>query len=72
MNRTVILLLLVAVPIFVPVPLDADESQPPRSNILLIFTDDHGWADLGGQGVDPDVRTPNPNNPDSCGLIRRS
>jgi uncharacterized sulfatase len=30
-----------------------------RPNILLIFTDDHGWADLGAQGVDKDIRTPN-------------
>jgi len=30
-----------------------------RPNILLIFTDDHGWADLGSQGVDKDIRTPN-------------
>ncbi|MFZ4765002.1 MAG: sulfatase [Roseimicrobium sp.] len=36
-------------------PLQA-ESRP---NILLIFTDDHGWADLGAQGVDKDIRTPN-------------
>ena len=28
-------------------------------NILLIYTDDHGWADLGAQGVDKDIRTPN-------------
>lgn len=28
-------------------------------NILLIYSDDHGWADLGLQGSDPDVRTPN-------------
>jgi arylsulfatase A-like enzyme len=28
-------------------------------NIMIIFTDDHGYADLGTQGVDPDVRTPN-------------
>ncbi len=32
---------------------------PARPNILLIFTDDHGWADLGAQGVDKDIRTPN-------------
>ena len=29
-----------------------------RPNILLIYTDDHGWADLGLQGVDHDIRTP--------------
>ncbi|SKA93346.1 uncharacterized sulfatase [Prosthecobacter debontii] len=28
-------------------------------NILLIYSDDHGWADLAIQGVDPDIRTPN-------------
>jgi uncharacterized sulfatase len=28
-------------------------------NILLIYSDDHGWADIGLQGSDPDVRTPN-------------
>jgi uncharacterized sulfatase len=28
-------------------------------NVLLIYTDDHGWADLGAQGVDGDIRTPN-------------
>ena len=35
----------------------ADDSQKP--NILLIYSDDHGWADLGIQGVDQDIRTPN-------------
>jgi arylsulfatase A-like enzyme len=29
-----------------------------RPNVLLIYTDDHGWADMGVQGVDPDIRTP--------------
>ena len=31
---------------------------PRRPNIVVIYTDDHGWADLGIQGVDPDVQTP--------------
>ena len=30
-----------------------------KPNILLIYSDDHGWADLGAQGVDKDIRTPN-------------
>ena len=29
-----------------------------RPNILLIYSDDHGWADLGVQGADADIRTP--------------
>ncbi len=33
----------------------ADARKP---NILLIYSDDHGWADLGAQGVDKDIRTP--------------
>jgi len=34
-------------------------AEPAKPNILLIYTDDHGWADLGAQGVDKDIRTPN-------------
>lgn len=33
-------------------------AEPSRPNILVIYSDDHGWADLGIQGVDKDVRTP--------------
>lgn len=29
-----------------------------RPNVLLIYSDDHGWADMGMQGVDPHIRTP--------------
>jgi uncharacterized sulfatase len=35
------------------------ESQSAKPNLLLIYSDDHGWADLGAQGVDRDIRTPN-------------
>jgi len=34
-------------------------SAPAKPNILLIYSDDHGWADLGVQGADKDIRTPN-------------
>ena len=30
-----------------------------KPNILLIYTDDHGYADLSAQGVLKDIRTPN-------------
>jgi uncharacterized sulfatase len=30
----------------------------PRPNLVVIFTDDHGWADLGANAVDKDIRTP--------------
>jgi arylsulfatase A-like enzyme len=30
-----------------------------KPNIILIYSDDHGWADLGAQGTDKDIRTPN-------------
>lgn len=31
----------------------------PKPNIIVIYSDDHGWADLGAQGVNADIRTPN-------------
>ena len=30
-----------------------------KPNIIVIITDDHGWADLQSQGVDRHIRTPN-------------
>ena len=38
-------------------PLAAVAADKP--NIILIYSDDHGWADLGAQGSDKDIRTPN-------------
>jgi arylsulfatase A-like enzyme len=34
-------------------------AAPPKPNIVLIVSDDQGWADLGANGADADVRTPN-------------
>ena len=42
------------------VPLTASHAaHQTKPNILLIYSDDHGWADLGAQGVDKDIHTPN-------------
>jgi arylsulfatase A-like enzyme len=37
--------------------LNAESTAKP--NIILIYSDDHGFADLGAQGVDKDIKTPN-------------
>ena len=29
-----------------------------RPNVIVVYTDDHGWADLGAQGILDDVKTP--------------
>lgn len=41
-------------------PLAALHAAEPtaKPNIILIYSDDHGWADLGAQGADKDFRTP--------------
>ncbi len=39
------------------IALEAADARKP--NILLIYSDDHGWADLGVQAADKDIRTPN-------------
>ena len=36
----------------------APPAPPTRPNFILIYSDDHGFADLGAQGVDKDIRTP--------------
>jgi uncharacterized sulfatase len=45
--------------IFAPPSLAAAAAGTDKPNILVIFTDDHGWADLGANGVDQHIRTPN-------------
>ncbi len=34
------------------------ESQQKKPNIIVIFTDDHGYSDLGCQGIKNDIKTP--------------
>jgi arylsulfatase A-like enzyme len=34
-------------------------ANPAKPNVIVIFSDDHGWADLGANGSRQDVRTPN-------------
>jgi arylsulfatase A-like enzyme len=49
-----------AVLLLAPLPaLQAAAEQSTKPNILLIYTDDHGWADLGAQGVNAEIRAPN-------------
>lgn len=40
-----------------PSELPGAEQEPP--NFIVIFTDDHGWPDLGAAGVYDDLKTPN-------------
>lgn len=42
-----------------PMAAPSAAAVPAKPNILVIYSDDHGWADLGVQGVDKDIRTPN-------------
>ena len=37
----------------------AVQGAPSKPNIIVILTDDHGYADLGANGVRSDIRTPN-------------
>ena len=39
--------------------LAAEETKLAKPNVIVILTDDMGWADLGAQGMEKDVKTPN-------------
>jgi arylsulfatase A-like enzyme len=38
---------------------DSDDLRQLKPNIILIYTDDHGYSDLGCMGIMQDVKTPN-------------
>jgi uncharacterized sulfatase len=43
----------------VPLCFSAPAEKPAdKPNVILIYSDDHGFADLGAQGTDADIRTP--------------
>ncbi|MFP6692887.1 MAG: sulfatase-like hydrolase/transferase [Pirellulales bacterium] len=53
MNRTLVAVLAMMFA-FIGYPLKAAE----RPNVIIIYTDDHGYADLGCQGIVKDIKTP--------------
>ncbi len=55
MNKLLTVLALITA----PVSLAATTAAPSKPNIILIYSDDHGFADLAAQKTDPDIRTPN-------------
>ena len=44
---------------FVSALVSSEAADARKPNIFLIYSDDHGWADLGAQGVNAEIRTPN-------------
>lgn len=40
-------------------PVSRNLAAASKPNIILIFSDDHGYSDLGCQGIQHDLRTPN-------------
>lgn len=53
-----VVLIIASLSISSTLALQAGEAKKQSPNVLVIYSDDHGWADLGIQGIDQDVRTP--------------
>jgi len=52
------LLLLAASGLIFALAPSAAAAPAAKPNLILIYSDDHGFADLGAQSVDQDIRTP--------------
>lgn len=48
----------VLIPVLVLALAGAAESADDRPNFIVIYTDDHGYSDLGIHGLQPDLKTP--------------
>jgi len=49
--------------------LTAPAADPP--NLIVFYTDDHGWADLGVHGIRKDIRTPHLDSLARSGVVAR-
>lgn len=60
MNRTKRILGLLLVSFcFISCYAESENTENKKPNIIIIFTDDHGYSDLSCQGVYDDIKTPN-------------
>ena len=62
----VILLLMVCLSCLLPLQADANP------NVIIIYTDDHGYTDLGVHGIDAYVDTPTLDNLATNGALHQS
>ncbi len=69
MKRKWIIILLIATAIIGNSCKEAEDRKP---NMIVIFTDDHGWADLGVHGIRMDIRTPNLDHMAGQGAVFRA
>jgi uncharacterized sulfatase len=58
LTKTILSLFIVSISV-VSSYAEKNEAEDKRPNIIIIFTDDHGYSDLSCQGVYDDVKTPN-------------
>ncbi|HCN27213.1 MAG TPA: aryl-sulfate sulfohydrolase [Verrucomicrobiales bacterium] len=47
-------------------------AQPAKPNLIVFYTDDHGWSDLGILGIQKDLKTPHLDALARSGVVARS